>query len=139
MDPGTLGDGVALEVEVLGEGLADEEDAGRVQAHGLLQAGLQVGQLRQIPRGKRVCTVRIQLLQICQPCSGHTVGAGRLTQLQVPSLSADWGQQVVQVQRRSKPMRKLMRSGDLTRTPHLDQLVHLCRTPGETVHSESQG
>ena len=63
MDPGAFGDGVALEVEVLGEGLADEEDAGRVQAHGLLQAGLQVGQPGQVPRGKRVCSMRIQLLQ----------------------------------------------------------------------------
>ena len=63
MDPGALGDGVALEVEVLGEGLADEEDAGRVQAHGLLQAGLQVGQLGKVPRGECLRAIRIQLLQ----------------------------------------------------------------------------
>ncbi len=63
MDPGALGDGVALEVEVLGEGLADEEDAGRVQAHGLLQAGLQIGQLGQVPWGECVQAIRIQLLQ----------------------------------------------------------------------------
>ena len=50
MDPGALGYGVALHGEVLGETLAHAEDAGRVQPHGLLQAGLQVGHARQISR-----------------------------------------------------------------------------------------
>ena len=63
MDPGALGDGDVHEVEVLGERLADEEDAGRVQAHGLLQAGLQVGQLGQVARPKGVSAIRVQLLQ----------------------------------------------------------------------------
>ena len=63
MDPGALGDGDVHEAEVLGEGLADEEDAGRVQAHRLLQAGLQVGQLGQVARPKRVSAIRVQLLQ----------------------------------------------------------------------------
>ena len=50
MDPGALGDGVALDREVLGERLAHGEDTGRVQPHGLLQAGLQVGHVRQVSR-----------------------------------------------------------------------------------------
>jgi hypothetical protein len=50
MNPGALGDGVALDSEVLGLRLAHGENAGRVQPHGLLQAGLQVGHTRQIGR-----------------------------------------------------------------------------------------
>ena len=69
VDPCALGDGDVLEVEVLSEGLAQEENARWVQAHGLLQACLQVGQLRQVSRRKCVHTKGMQLLYVQEHCS----------------------------------------------------------------------
>ena len=50
MDPGALGNGVALDCEVLGDRLARGDVAGRVQSHGLLQACVQVRHARQFSR-----------------------------------------------------------------------------------------
>ena len=63
MDPGALGDDDVHEVKVLSKRLANKEDAGWVQAHCLLQASLQVGQLGQVAWPKGVSAIRVQLLQ----------------------------------------------------------------------------
>lgn len=64
MDPDAFGHNNVLEVEVLCQGLAHREDSCRVQAHGLLQARLQVGQLGHIIGPKRVCAICLQLLRV---------------------------------------------------------------------------